>query len=143
MPKLHTYSLEQLENDIDEYIREHDAAMIYWHHQQDKFVFYGSSDTALFKEEMKILIKHIKKGNIVNVSKGLVVDVKGTQLYPVEFEFKAAPECALPSFALVADRPNWIIRRQAFEQNSFFTEDRQTKRNISTPSHPNAHQTDA
>jgi hypothetical protein len=38
--------------------------------------------------------------------------------------------------AMGADRPNWIIRRQAFEENSFFTEDRQTDRNISTPSHP-------
>ena len=28
--------------------------------------------------------------------------------------------------ALVADRPNGIIRRQAFEENSFFTEDRHT-----------------
>ncbi len=101
MPKLHTYSLEQLENDIDEYIREHDAAMIYCHHQQDIFVFYGSSDTALFKEEMKILIKHIKMGNIVNVNKGLVVDVKGTQLYPVELEFRAA-QCE--AYFLVAKR---------------------------------------
>ena len=41
-----------------------------------------------------------------------------------------------PFVAMGADRPNWIIRRQAFEENSFFTEDRQTDRNISTPSHP-------
>ena len=41
-----------------------------------------------------------------------------------------------PFVTLVADGPNGIIRRQAFEQNIFFTEDRQNNRNISTPPHP-------
>jgi hypothetical protein len=41
-----------------------------------------------------------------------------------------------PYVTLVADGPNGIIRRQAFEQNIFFTEDRQNNRNISTPPHP-------
>ena len=48
-----------------------------------------------------------------------------------------------PFVALVADRPNGIIRRQAFEHNSFVPEDRQNNRNISTPSHPNSLETDA
>ncbi len=37
---------------------------------------------------MKNLIKQIKNGKIVPVTKGLVVDVKGTLLYHVKFEFK-------------------------------------------------------
>lgn len=50
---------------------------------------------------MQILIMQIKSGTIVNVSKGLVVDVKGTQLYPVEVEFKNT-QCA--DFFLLAKK---------------------------------------
>ena len=34
------------------------------------------------------LKKHTKKGNILSIKKGGVVDIKGVQLYPLEIEFK-------------------------------------------------------
>jgi len=40
-------------------------------------------------------------GKIVHVTKGLVVDVKGTILYPVEFEFK---DVLCPGYFLVAKK---------------------------------------
>jgi hypothetical protein len=48
--------------------------------------FFLGSDAKLFQQEMKNLIKQIKNGKIVNFSRGAVVEVKGTHLYPVEFE---------------------------------------------------------
>jgi hypothetical protein len=87
------HTLEQAENVIDGCIREHNPAMIYWHHKEYKWFYFLSSDVTLIEQEMQILIMQIKSGTIVNVSKGLVVDVKGTQLYPVEVEFKNT-QCA-------------------------------------------------
>ena len=43
----------------------------------------------------------MKTGKIVRVNKGLVVDVKGTLLYPVEFEVKHV-QC--PAYFLVAKK---------------------------------------
>ena len=83
-----TFCLKLMENLIDRYIRENNAAMIYFHHGLNDWDYHLGSDTTLFKQEMKNLIMQIKNGTIVHVTKGLVVDVKGTQLYPVEIEFK-------------------------------------------------------
>ena len=62
--------------------------MIYWHHHNEKSDYLLGSDANFFKQDMKNLIKQIKNGKIVRVMKGPVVDVKGTLLHPVEFEFK-------------------------------------------------------
>ncbi len=88
MDETQTLSLEPLENGIDGYVKEKNAAMIYWHHQHKIWEYLFGSDAKLFKQEMKNLIKQMKAGKIVRVTKGLVVDVKGTLLYPVKFEFK-------------------------------------------------------
>ena len=88
MDEVQTFTLENLENVIDNYIKEQNAAMIYWHHAINNWDYFLGSDTKLFKQEMKNLIKQMKAGKIVRVMKGRVVDDKGTLLYPVEFEFK-------------------------------------------------------
>ena len=44
------------------------------------------------------LKEHTKKGNILRFKKGVVVDIKGVQLYPLEVEFKDM-EC--PAYFLV------------------------------------------
>jgi len=101
MEEYQTLSLEQLEKVIDGYIREHNAAMIYWHHNLNNWDYLLHSDRTLFKQEMKNLTKYLKNGKIVHVTKGLVVDVKGTPLYPVEIEFE---DVQCPSYFLVAKR---------------------------------------
>ncbi len=88
MGEFQNFILEDSENVIDKYIREDNAAMIYWHHANKNWDYFLGSDAKLFKQEMKNLIQQIKNGKILNVSKGAVVEVKGTQLYPVEFEVK-------------------------------------------------------
>ena len=93
-----TLCLKLVENLIDRYIREHDAAMIYWNHSLNDWDYHHSSDTTLYKQEINNLIMQINNGNVVNVTKGLVVDVKGTQMYPVEIEFKNV-QC--PAYAIL------------------------------------------
>jgi hypothetical protein len=86
MDEVQTFTLENLENVIDNYIKEQNAAMIYWHHAINNWDYFLGSDTKLFKQEMKNLIKQIKSGKIIHVSRGAAVEVKGTHLYPVEME---------------------------------------------------------
>ncbi len=101
MDEIETHSLEQHENVIDAWVREKDAAMIYWHHQQKIWDYLLVCDKDIINEQMNILVNQIKAGKIVHVRKGLVVDVKGTQLYPVEFEFK---DMLCPAYFLVAKK---------------------------------------
>jgi hypothetical protein len=89
-----------LEIYIDRYIREHNADIIYWCHSIGHWK-YLVADTTLYKQEMKNLIDQIKNGTILNVNKGLVVDVKGTQLYPIEIEFN---EVKCHAYFMVAKR---------------------------------------
>ena len=86
MDEVQTFTLENLENVIDNYIKEQNAAMIYWHHAINNWDYFLGSDTKLFKQEMKNLIKQIKSGKIIHVSRGASVEVKGAHLYPVEME---------------------------------------------------------
>ena len=87
MDETQMLSVEPLENIINGYIREQNAAMIYWHHQHMVWDYLLGSDAKLYKQEMKNLIKQIKDRRIVCVTKGLVVVIKGTLLYPVKIEF--------------------------------------------------------
>lgn len=86
MGEVQTFTLENLENVIDKYIKQENAAMIYWNHGQEQWNYALSSDKELFKTEMKNLIKQIKSGKIIHVARGAAVEVKGTHLYPVEME---------------------------------------------------------
>ncbi len=101
MDDIETHSLELHENVIDAYVREKNAAMIYWHHQQKIWTYLLDCDAKVIKQEMEILIMQMKTGKIVRVNRGLVVDVKGTLLYPVEFEVKHV-QC--PAYFLVAKK---------------------------------------
>ena len=80
-------SLEELENTIEGYI-SNGAYMIYWNHRMDIFDYLLESDVAIITHEIMNLKKHTKKGNILSIKKGGVVDIKGVQLYPLEIEFK-------------------------------------------------------
>ena len=91
MDEVQTFTLENLENVIDNYIKEQNAAMIYWNHGQEQWNYALSSDKELIKREMKNLIKQIKSGKIIHVARGAAVEVKGTHLYPVEMEFENIP----------------------------------------------------
>jgi hypothetical protein len=86
MDEVQTFTLDNLENVIDNYIKEQNAAMIYWNHGQEQWNYALSSDKELIKREMKNLIKQIKSGKIIHVARGAAVEVKGTHLYPVEME---------------------------------------------------------
>ena len=86
MGEFQNFILEDSENVIDKYIRDDNAAMIYWHHANKNWDYFLGSDTKLFKQEMKNLIKQIKSGKIIHVARGAAVEVKGTHLYPVEME---------------------------------------------------------
>ena len=80
-------SLEELENTIEDFINN-GAFMIYWNHQMDAFDYLLESDEVIIRHEIMNLKEHTNKGNILRIKKGEVVDIKGVQLYPLEFEFK-------------------------------------------------------
>ena len=95
-----TLSLEVLEKRIEDYIND-GAFMIYWNHQFEAFDYLRESDEEIMRMEMMNLEHHIKRGNILRIKKGEVVDIKGVQLYPVELELLET-EC--PAYFLVAKR---------------------------------------
>ena len=95
-----TLSLEVLEKRIEDYIND-GAFMIYWIHQFQTFDYLLELDHKIMRIEIMNLKDHIKKGNIVRIKKGEVVDIKGVQLYPVELEFK---EMECPAYFLVTKR---------------------------------------
>ena len=101
MDAIETQSLEQHENVIDAWVKEKDAVMIYWHHFHKVWDYLLACDEEIINREMIKLANLIRAGMIVNVRMGLVVDVKGTQLYPVEFEFK---DMLCPAYFVVAKR---------------------------------------
>jgi hypothetical protein len=80
-------SLEELENTIEDFINN-GAFMIYWNHQMDAFDYLLESDEVIIRHEIMNLKEHTNNGNILRIKKGEVVDIKGVQLYPLEFEFK-------------------------------------------------------
>ena len=92
-----TLSLEVLEKRIEDYIND-GAFMIYWNHQFEAFDYLRESDEEIMRIEMANLEHHIKRGNILRIKKGEVVDIKGVQLYPVELEFL---EMECPAYFLV------------------------------------------
>ena len=93
-------SLEVLEKKIEDYIND-GAFMIYWNHQHEVFDYLCESDEEIMSMEMMNLKDNIKKGNILRMKKGEVVDIKGVQLYPVELDFLDM-EC--PAYFLVTKR---------------------------------------
>jgi hypothetical protein len=93
-------SLEELENKIEEYINE-GAFMIYWNHRMDIFDYLLESDEIIIRHEIMNLKEQTKKGNILRFKKGGVVDIKGVQLYPMEFEFK---DMDCPAYFMVTKR---------------------------------------
>ena len=95
-----TLSLEVLEKRIEDYIND-GAFMIYWNHQVEAFDYLRESDEKFMKIELMNLKNHIKRGNILRVKKGEVVDIKGVQLYPVELELL---EMECPAYFLVTKR---------------------------------------
>ena len=101
MDTIDTHSLEQHENVIDAWVKEKDAAVIYWHHYLKVWDYLLVCDKEIINGEMNKLVNLIRAGMIVNVRKGVVVDVKGTQLYPVEFEFK---DMLCPGYFVVAKK---------------------------------------
>jgi hypothetical protein len=92
--------IEVLENKIEAYIND-GAFMIYWNHCMEIFDYLLESDEILIRHEMMNLKEQTKKGNILRFKKGGVVDVKGVQLYPMEFEFK---DMDCPVYFLVTKR---------------------------------------
>ena len=83
------------------HMSEKNAAMIYWLHQQKIWDYLLDCDAEIIKQEMNNLIEQIKADKIVRFTKGLAVDVKGTLLYPVEFEVK---DVQCPAYFLVAKK---------------------------------------
>ncbi len=79
MDAIEKQSLEQHENVIDAWVKEKDAAVIYWHHGQKIWAYLLVCDEEIINGEMNKLVNLIRAGMIVCVKKGLVVDVKGTQ----------------------------------------------------------------
>jgi hypothetical protein len=71
-----TLSLEELENKIESYIND-GAFMIYWNHRMEIFDYLLQSDGAIITREIGNLKEQTKKGNILSIKKGGVVDIKG------------------------------------------------------------------
>jgi hypothetical protein len=92
-----TLSIDELKNQIMDHIGN-GAFMIYWNHRMEIFDYLLESDEILIRHEIMNLKEHTKKGNILRFKKGVVVDIKGVQLYPLEVEFKDM-EC--PAYFLV------------------------------------------
>ena len=101
MDEIQTHSLEQHENVIDAWVKEKNATMIYWHHGIKIWEYLLDCDEEIINWERNNLVNQIKAGKIVNVRKGRIVDVKGTKLYHVEFEFK---DMLCPAYFLVAKK---------------------------------------
>ena len=95
-----TLSLEVLEKTIEDYIND-GAFMIYWNHQFEAFDYLLESDEEIMRIEIMNLKDNIKRGNILRIKKGEVVNIKGVQLYPVELELLET-EC--PAYFLVTKR---------------------------------------
>ena len=64
MDDIETHSLEQHENVIDTCVREKNAAMMYWLHQQTIWDYLLDCDEDIIKQEMNNLIQQIKAGRI-------------------------------------------------------------------------------
>ena len=95
-----TLSLEVLEKRIEDFIND-GAFMIYWNHQFEAFDYLRESDEEIMRMEMTNLDHHIRRGNVLKIKKGEVVDIKGVQLYPVELELL---EMECPAYFLVTKR---------------------------------------
>jgi hypothetical protein len=93
-------SLEVLENKIEAYIND-GAFMTYWNHRMRIFDYFLESDEIHIRHEIMNLTEQTKKGTILRFKKGGVVDIKGVQLYPLEFEFK---DMDCPAYFLVTKR---------------------------------------
>jgi hypothetical protein len=93
-------SLEVLEHKIEAYIND-GAFMIYWNHRMRIFDYFLESDEIHIRHEIMNLTEQTKKGTILRFKKGGVVDIKGVQLYPLEFEFK---DMDCPAYFLVTKR---------------------------------------
>ena len=93
-------SLEDLENDIEGCI-QNGAFMIYWNHQFDRFDYLLACDKVIVAQELTNLKKWLNEGGILSINKGVVVEVRGTQLYPLEVEFKTM-NC--PAYFMVTRR---------------------------------------
>jgi hypothetical protein len=91
-------SIDDLKNKIKDHI-DNGAFMIYWNHRMGLFDYLLESDTILIRHEIMNLKVLTMKGKILRFKKGGVVDIKGVELYPLEFEFKDM-EC--PAYFLVA-----------------------------------------
>jgi hypothetical protein len=65
------------------------------------FDYFLESDEIHIRHEIMNLTEQTKKGTILRFKKGGVVDIKGVQLYPLEFEFK---DMDCPAYFLVTKR---------------------------------------
>ena len=82
-----TYSKAALEATIADHVRAN-GRIIYWHHHLQVFMFLKAKD----KKQYKVLMKEVKDwladGTVTRVTAGAPLVIDGTELYPMEVEFR-------------------------------------------------------
>ena len=73
------------------YAIANNAAMIYFHHGLQQFMYLIGSDKAKFREEMNNLKANIREGLISTISAGEPINISGTDLFPMDVRVDNQP----------------------------------------------------
>ena len=111
------FSLDEEER-LLAYAINNDAAMIYFHHGAQQFVYFIGADRAKYREEMSNLNRGIHQRRISAITAGEAINVKGTDLFPMDV------------LCLAFDRDSRFSERVIF----IFRAGRMSARSISPPS---------
>jgi hypothetical protein len=83
-------SLDDVESSLA-YAINNEAAMIYFHHGTQSFVYYIGSDKARYQEEMRNLKWSIRQRQVTSITAGETIMIEGTPLFPIDLRFDNAP----------------------------------------------------
>lgn len=67
------------------------AAMIYFHHSTQSFMYFIGSDDEKYREEMSNLKKAIRQGRISVITAGEPINIEGTNIFPMDVRMDNAP----------------------------------------------------
>ena len=84
------FSLEDAESSLA-YSINNNASMIYFHHGSQSFMYFIGSDIALYRQEMRTLSRGICQGRISAITAGEPLNIKGTDLFPMDVKIDNAP----------------------------------------------------
>lgn len=85
-----TSSLEEAEGAVA-FAINNGAAMIYFHHSTQSFMYFIGSDDEKYREEMRHLKTAIRQGRISAITAGEPINIEGTNIFPMDVRMKNAP----------------------------------------------------